>query len=154
MSPFDEKRWREALERRGKEWAQRTLNSRHGQAGDSVLDVVFVDPHPTREFVQCWCAEESNKMPKLSGTTIAAMVTFALLLIAARMAVSSLNNTQQTQHDDGLTPYRTPVWTADIRTNPFPDPAPTVTSGPPSAATTLPATCAYATYPTAACPRN
>jgi hypothetical protein len=54
MSRRDEQLWREVFDRRGRVWAEQALNGRRGQPGDAVIDVVFVEPYPTRKFVRRW----------------------------------------------------------------------------------------------------
>jgi hypothetical protein len=88
--------WRKGLERLGKEWAERALRSRHGQPGDAVLDVVFAEPYPTREFVQRWCAEEGNKGARISGTTLAACIMLLVVIACGIKAVVSWEHRQIT----------------------------------------------------------
>jgi hypothetical protein len=89
MSERDEQLWREGLVRLGKEWAERALRSRHGQAGDAVLDVVFAEPYPTREFVQRWCAEQGNKGVRISGTALVAWIMLGVVIACGIKATLS-----------------------------------------------------------------
>jgi hypothetical protein len=89
MSDAEEKIWRAALQLRGRTWVRHALNSRHGQPGDPVFDVVFEPPYPTREFVQRWCSERGNEGFALSGHA-KVLIAAALLLIAfSTLAVRS-----------------------------------------------------------------
>jgi len=63
--------WRKALQARGREWVAAELKRLPGQPRDRLLDVVFEEPHPTREFCQQWCAEEENHF-HLSWSTLGA----------------------------------------------------------------------------------
>jgi hypothetical protein len=58
-----------------------------------MLDVVFVEPYPTREFAQRWCLEQENKLVSVSGTTIACAALTAALLASLTMAVLSFEKT-------------------------------------------------------------
>jgi hypothetical protein len=150
MSNPEERLWREGLERRGKDWTLRALNSRHGQAGDAVLDVVFVEPYPNREFCQRWCAEQENRMFSMSGHTTAIIVTLIVLAAVSTMAVSALENYRPPQ--EGYASVNpAPSGEVTAPTNSITDPVPSVTGNTSSVTTHPPGLCAYATYQTAAC---
>ena len=72
-----ETRWRQGLERKGRDWVIRTLQTRTGQPDDAVLDVVFEEPYPTRDFCQRWCVEQDNKV---GGAPIATKVAILLMV--------------------------------------------------------------------------
>jgi hypothetical protein len=81
--------WRKALDAKGRDWVSAALRQRPGQPGDVVLDVVFEEPYPTREFCQRWCAEQDNRMFHLSGHAIAIIVaSIVLVALGARAVVS------------------------------------------------------------------
>jgi hypothetical protein len=63
----------------------RELQLRAGQPNDCLLDVVYEEPHPTREFCQRWCAEQENKM---AGPSPGIMVVMLMLIVL--MAASGL----------------------------------------------------------------
>ena len=62
-------------------------------ANDPVLDVVFAEPLPTREFCQRWCAEEANKIFALSKGMIVALLLVVLFAGSLVRAVSSMHDT-------------------------------------------------------------
>jgi hypothetical protein len=73
-----EQKWRAGLERKGRDWVTRELNTRVGQPDDVVLEVVYEEPHPTRDFCQRWCTEQSNKM---GGPPIPTMVAILMMIV-------------------------------------------------------------------------
>jgi hypothetical protein len=97
MSGPEEKVWRDALQRKGKDWAIRTLRSRYGQPGDAVLDVVHEEPYPTREFLQRWCSEQDNHLFVVSGHTIVVIVVAVVLVAFSTLAVHSFSVEQRNQ---------------------------------------------------------
>jgi hypothetical protein len=97
----DEIAWRSALKTKGADWVMRELQTRHGQPGDEVLDVVYAAPHPTRDFCQRWCTEQENRGLSMSPTTIGIMVAVVLVLVFTAMAVSAVENHRPT-HVSGL----------------------------------------------------
>jgi hypothetical protein len=85
MSAHDEAAWRQALERKGRDWVNRELQFRVGQPHDSLLDVVYEEPHPTREFCQRWCTEQENKVAWLSPGTMGVMLILIIVMFAGVM---------------------------------------------------------------------
>lgn len=92
MSEFHEAVWRDALQAKGKDWVARKL-SYPGMANDPVLDVVFAEPLPTREFCQRWYVEEHNKMFALSKGMIVAVLLVVLFAGSLVRAISSMQAT-------------------------------------------------------------
>ena len=76
-----EETWRKALRERGREWVQAELRRRPGRPEDTLYDVVFEEPFPTRQFCLNWCAEQDNRLLHFPGTTIAAIGVFLLLAV-------------------------------------------------------------------------
>jgi hypothetical protein len=81
--------WRKALDAKGRDWVSTALRQRPGQPDDVILDVVFEEPYPTREFCQQWCAEQDNRMFHLSRHTIAIIIASILLVVFGVKAVVS-----------------------------------------------------------------
>jgi hypothetical protein len=81
--------WRKALDAKGRDWVSAALRQRPGQPGDVMLDVVFEEPYPTREFCQQWCTEQDNRMFHPSKHTIAVIVASILLVVFGIKAVVS-----------------------------------------------------------------
>ena len=92
MSTQDEVAWRAALELKGRDWAVRELRTRPGVPNDILLDVVYTEPHPTREFVQRWCSEQDNRIFAFSGHTIVIISVAAVLLAVTMGAIESLSS--------------------------------------------------------------
>jgi hypothetical protein len=90
--------WRNALNAKGRDWVTAELQRRSGQPDDVVLDVVFEEPYPTREFCQRWCAEQDNRIFHVSGYTIALLVALVLLISFGIKLVNSWENLPQVQH--------------------------------------------------------
>jgi hypothetical protein len=84
--------WRKALEARGRDRVMAELQARGGQPNDIVLDLVFEDPYPTREFCLRWCAEQDNRIFHLSGHAIAVIIALVIFLAVGAKAVVSWNN--------------------------------------------------------------
>src|SRR5579863_3841211 len=78
-----EETWRKALHARGTEWVQAELRRRPGRPEDTLYDVVFEEPYPTRQFCLNWCAEQDNRLFRFSGTTIAALGVFVLFVVCS-----------------------------------------------------------------------
>jgi hypothetical protein len=91
VSAFDEQTWREALERKGKDWVTRQLRTRYGQPEDLLIDVVYAEPYPTREFCQRWCSSQENKLFSMSINTKIVLVVIVVLVCISTLAVSALN---------------------------------------------------------------
>jgi hypothetical protein len=96
VSAVDEQTWRNALEGKGKDWVTHQLRTRFGQPEDHLLDVVYAEPYPTREFCQRWCSSQDNKMFSMPTDSIVAIVILAVLVCFSILAVSSL----QSHHSD------------------------------------------------------
>jgi hypothetical protein len=81
MSENDESRWRTGLEARGADWVRSKLRERAGSPDDEIFDVVFTGRNPSRAFCQAWCAEQDNKVFRMSGTTKIAWVLAIVLVV-------------------------------------------------------------------------
>ena len=147
MAMDAEMAWRNALNARGRDWVAAELQRRPGQPEDTVLDVVFEEPYPSREFCMRWCNEQDNRMFRFSGHTIVVMATSIVLVSVFVLAVASLNaprpHAQQTLAES---PQQVAAPTAP--TNQAEDSSP---FEPTTQATPAPSECAYMTYETAAC---
>jgi hypothetical protein len=75
----DEERWRAALEAKGVEWVTAKLRERPGRPNDVLLDIVFEGSQPTRFFCQSWCAEQDNRLFRLTPYGIAMWVAVVVL---------------------------------------------------------------------------
>ena len=150
MSTADEEVWRQALQRRGRDWVLRELNLRPGQPDDAVYDVVFEEPYPTRAFCRAWCAEQDNQLPVISGHTIAILVAVVVLVGLTTMAVSSLSNLPTSRQQYESRP-QFQVRASVPSTPQIEELAPQTSAAPISNKSTLPASCAYMTYETADC---
>ncbi|HEY0181863.1 MAG TPA: hypothetical protein VGC09_03560 [Rhodopila sp.] len=80
MKTHTEEVWRKALAVRGRDWVASELARRPGGPQDAVLDVVFEQPYPTREFCQRWYLDQDNRMFTMSGHTKAVILAFMLLV--------------------------------------------------------------------------
>jgi hypothetical protein len=80
-----EAKWRAGLERKGSDWVKRELQTRVGQPDDVVLDVVYEEPYPTRDYCQRWCTEQENRMSGPSVPTLVAILMMVILIIAGLM---------------------------------------------------------------------
>ena len=98
METNTEAAWRRALEAKGRDWVQAELQRRSGQPNDVVLDVVFEEPYPTREFCQRWSAEQDNRMFHVSGHTKAIIVVVLLLIAFGIKSINSWENRPAGQH--------------------------------------------------------
>jgi len=146
--------WRAALEVRGREWVAAELKRRPGQPHDPLLDVVFEEPYPTREHCQQWCAEEENRFHPWSWSTIAAGALLVMVVVCAMHAVSSRRGQETAQQIQAMANAAAATSPAPLPMSaPLTNDVPTSnSSSTPTAATSLPAVCAYQSYPTAACP--
>ncbi len=81
MSDNEERRWRVGLESRGADWVKARLRERTGRPDDEVFDVVFTGPNPTRAFCEKWCAEQDNRILRMSTTTKFAWVLAIVLVV-------------------------------------------------------------------------
>jgi hypothetical protein len=90
--------WRKALDAKGRDWVEAELQMRAGQPNDAVLDVVFEEPYPTREFCQRWSAEQDNRMFHMSGHTKAIIIAVLLLVVFGIKSINSWENRPETQH--------------------------------------------------------
>jgi hypothetical protein len=84
--------WREALQQRGREWVVAQLRTRPGRPDDVVQDIVFEAPYPTRAFCVQWCAEQDNKIVRLSWHTYAAIFMLLLVIVCFWQAAAGWNN--------------------------------------------------------------
>jgi hypothetical protein len=145
--------WQKALQLRGREWVIAELKRRPGQPRDPLLDVVFEEPHPTREYCQRWCAEEENRFHIFSWSTVAAGALLVIIIVCAMHAVSSRSEQEAEQTAQALATAAanvspTPLISSAPPTNDIPTPS---SSNTPLAATSVPSICAYQSYPTAQC---
>ena len=94
---LEEDAWREALRTKGRDWVLTELNTRPGMPQDPLLDVVYVQPFPTREFCQRWCVETDNQYLRLSGQTKGVLCGVLILGIFIAMAMHSLTSVGTTR---------------------------------------------------------
>lgn len=87
MDDRTETAWRAALQQRGREWVVSQLRTRPGRPDDIVYDVVYEAPYPTRAFCVQWCAEQDNKIVRLSWHTYAAIFMLLLVIVCFWQAV-------------------------------------------------------------------
>ncbi len=80
-----EQKWRAGLARKGRDWVLRELQRRAGQPDDAVLDVVYEEPYPTRDFCQRWCTEQDNKVGGPSIPVTVAILMMLVVIIAGLM---------------------------------------------------------------------
>jgi hypothetical protein len=106
MDALTELAWRNALQARGKEWITHELRTRPGRPDDTLLDVVFEPPHPTRSFCEQWCAEQDNKIFHLSWQSIGAIAALVLFIICFWQAVGSWNDRALTVERDAYVPLQ------------------------------------------------
>ena len=94
----DEAKWLSALEERGAEWVKRELQTRTGQPGDPLLDVVFTGTSPSRAFCARWCAEQEDKFGGFSPGFIFAVIVLLIVTIAGTIfSIRDLSNATQGQ---------------------------------------------------------
>jgi hypothetical protein len=94
--------WQKALQVRGREWVIAELKRRPGQPRDPLLDVVFEEPYPTREYCQSWCAEEESHFHIFSWSTAAAGALLVVSVVCAMHAVSSRSEQEAAQTAQAL----------------------------------------------------
>ena len=82
--------WRKGLQARGKEWVLSELRRRPGQPEDVLYDVVFKEPYPTRAFCFQWCAEEENRVFRMSWHTYATIIAMVLLIVSILKGIECL----------------------------------------------------------------
>ena len=96
MDDFDiEGVWRKALQARGKDWVRSELHRRPGRPEDTLYDVVFKEPYPTRAFCFQWCAEEENRIFRVSWHTFATIMALALLIVSILKGISARSDAEQ-----------------------------------------------------------
>jgi hypothetical protein len=123
-----------------------------------LLEVVFEEPHPSREFCQQWCAEEENRFHVVSWSTVAAGALLLVIIISGIHAVSSRDEQRTAQTIQASAAARLAASPApSTRSTPLNNDIPTIGSSDASrasrsATTIVPSVCAYQSYPTAACP--
>jgi hypothetical protein len=146
--------WRKALQARGREWVAAELKRLPGQPRDPLLEVVFEEPYPSREFCQQWCAEEENRLHLLSWSTVAAAALLLIVVVCAIHAVSSRNEQKAAQSPRASETARVVSSPAPgARSAPLSNDTPTTSrSRAPSASPSPSTLCAYQSYPTAGCP--
>ena len=161
MDDRTENEWRAALQQRGKEWVMSQLRTRPGRPDDAVYDVVFEAPYPTRAFCVQWCAEQDNKLFRLSWHTYTAIAILLLVVVCFWQAVGSWNEhaLMAARHLDaslhaapdqvGSTPSDFSV--AIPNANPL-SVSDGSSSGSSSTRSTPPSLCSYLTYNTTRCP--
>lgn len=156
MDDHDEQVWRKALQAKGKDWVMAELHRRAGQPGDAVYDVVFVEPFPTREFCHRWCAEEENRIFRMSWHTVAALVALAVFAVCSVKAVQSWNEPGSASMHRSATaaatsPATMPRRNSDQMTNDQPNRGMKNSAVTSSSASSPPSLCSYAIYQTAEC---
>ena len=93
-----EAKWREGLNRKGRDWVTRELQTRVGQPDDVILDVVYEEPYPSRAFCQRWCIEQDNKTGGPSVATAVTMVILVVIIIAGvAFSISNFERRQPAQ---------------------------------------------------------
>jgi len=83
--------WRAGLQQRGKDWVLSELHTRPGRPDDVVYDVVFEAPYPTRAFCVQWCAEQDNKLFRMSWHSYAAIAMLLLFIVCFMQALGGWN---------------------------------------------------------------
>jgi hypothetical protein len=91
MDDLTEIVWRKALQAKGRDWVMSELRTRPGRADDAVYDVVFEQPYPTRAFCLQWCAEDENRIFRMSWHTYAALFALILFVVCFFRAVQTWN---------------------------------------------------------------
>ncbi len=86
--------WRKGLEARGKEWVLSELRRRPGQPEDTLYDVVFKEPYPTRAFCFQWCGEEENKVFRMSWYSYATLIALVLLIVSILKGIGAWSDAQ------------------------------------------------------------
>jgi hypothetical protein len=92
MDDLTETAWRAALQQRGQEWVVSQLRTRPGRPDDVVHDVVFEAPFPTRAFCVRWCAEQDNKIVRLSWHAYASIFLLLLVIVCFWQAIGGWKN--------------------------------------------------------------
>jgi hypothetical protein len=159
MNDATEVIWRKALQAKGKDWVLNHLRRRPGQPGDTVYDVVFEAPFPTRAFCQRWCADEDNKIFNVSGHAIVLLIAFVIVVICTLRAVHSWDALTVQQALDvpisggGMSTGTGTASDADSAASSDPSTNVNSLSGGTgsSDSDSLPSVCAYITYDTTRC---
>ena len=167
MDEQTEAAWRKALKVRGKDWVMAELHAKPGRPDDTLYDVVFEEPYPTRQFCFQWCAEQENKVFRMSWQNYAAIFALILFLVSTIKAIESwdsaafeLKANQTLNAKSGSLgaggPVRQPRGGADAMSNDIPTYSSSgggaSSSGSASSAQkSPPGICDYATYNTARC---
>jgi hypothetical protein len=97
MSTHDEAVWRSALERKGRDWVMRELQTRAGRPSDDLLDVTYEPPHPTREFCRRWCGEGGSRGMRFSGLGLAMVLLVVVMVMGGMLAAGGLEHARVTQ---------------------------------------------------------
>lgn len=96
MDDFDiEGVWRKGLQAKGKDWVRSELHRRPGRPEDTLYDVVFKEPYPTRAFCFQWCAEEENRVFRVSWHTFATIIALVLLIVSILKGIGAWNDAEQ-----------------------------------------------------------
>jgi hypothetical protein len=103
MSYQNEVVWRKALAAKGRDWVARELKTRPGLPNDPLLDVVFEEPLPSREFCQNWIAEDANRLFTFSPAIIVGLVLVVIVVASATMGVRSFKTSLIQQHHQSFT---------------------------------------------------
>lgn len=152
--------WREALTTKGRDWVMGELRRRAGQSGDAMYDIVFEDPLPTRQFCEQWCAEEDNKIFRISWHTKLAFILLILFVICSFRAVQSWNQPDPAQSPQSMSSGAVSSVAAPSASSPMTNDIPSMSStssansssgSTSSGSNSLPSICAYAKYDTAQC---
>lgn len=149
--------WRKALQARGRDWVMSELHTRPGRPEDIVYDVVFEGPYPTRAFCLQWCAEQENRILRMSWHTYASIIALILFVICFYQAVHSWQP-PVAQLPTAAAMSRPPVsGNADNITNNVPSQGASSAGGAASgdnnssSSNNLPSICAYINYDTTRC---
>jgi hypothetical protein len=156
MDALTELAWRDALRAKGKEWVASELRTRPGRPDDVLFDVVFEPPFPTRAFCEQWCAEQDNRIFRMSWQSYAAIAALVLFIICFWQAVGRWNDhalvaARENYAPAAVQPERTGGSGSDFSVS-LPQPYSPPNSSSSSASTTPPSLCSYITYDTTRCP--
>jgi hypothetical protein len=159
----DVQRWRDALQRMGKDAVRAELQRRSGSPDDLMYDIVYTPPFPTRDFCWRWCAQEDNKLFSFSRHTIIILFAIAIFLGCFIRMVDSFNAPTSPKH--ASSPQASRVAHAGganagassgqsgpslDQSNPSIVPS-SSSSAASSSSATAPSACAYITYDTSRC---
>lgn len=159
MDDRTETAWRAALQQRGREWVVSQLRTRPGRPDDIVYDVVFEAPYPTRAFCMQWCAEQDNRIFRLSWHSYAAIFMLLLVIVcfwqaagswtSHELAVARQQSAAPPAAPDKLGSSPSSVDVGIPNSNPQ---SASTSSGASGSSVSPPSLCNYITYDTLRCP--